>query len=203
MRRAVAGALGAAVLTVTGCAIGSDSKQEVHDVVKTFVEARTAGDAAKACATFTAGERRDLLAKATGNTSIRSATDADCRSVILKPDPQSRDRSPDVLAFRERGYEMDIRLAGGGNVAVAYPKGLGHPSFEAIKEDGHWKIDGLAYEKQDYVARCASKNDKKLCACVFDQLRSAGYNTIELIAQATRGATDAQRAAVTACGGEA
>lgn len=156
---------------VAGC--GEEATQERSDeavtVVKTYVEARAAGDARKACAQLSKGQQYELVARVTGD--FRSASPDKCEKFVLEPSSRSTAVRPELVRFLSAVLYKRPGKAGSVTVGPVDSREF----LELINEGGTWKIDGQAAEKESFVRyHCPGMGyDRSVCACIYEELRRA------------------------------
>ena len=139
-------------LAAPGCFPGDSDqysgKHEAVAVVEAYVEARADGDAQKACEQLTEPQQYELVAHVTGN--YQSPRPEQCESHVLQVSSRSTAVRPELASFVNA--ELETRPGKAGSIDVAP---VGRAEFrELINEDGEWKIDGRAAEKESFMKVC-------------------------------------------------
>jgi hypothetical protein len=181
----------------------------LEGVVHEFVDARAAGDAARACDQLTERAQRDMVALVRG-VDQPEASAADCERIVLLASERSEFTDPALPEFRDRSLSVrHFPGADGRRYATVTPAGREDPFLELREVHGEWKLDGLAAERVSFVAGCVDKGAPRgYCGCVFDRLaadgRASQRDLTELFRAAQSGSVppDVQEAAG-ACGGKA
>jgi uncharacterized RDD family membrane protein YckC len=140
-------------------------------LVRQYVQARQAGNAALACSLLTAGQQRELVAIQSG--SYLSASASACPSYVLETESGSHLLNPDLPAFVAAGPTV---VAASPTAAVVVSSGDPGLQLTAVTEDGRLKLDVRGLQEQEFVAGCAHAGllVASECECAFDRLRAEG-----------------------------
>jgi hypothetical protein len=168
-----------AVLLLAGLAVELAPRDEVDPaerVVMSYVKARRADDAAKACEQLSLPERRELVARIS-RTPPSQSSDRECEQHVLAASRWSELTRPALARFRVAGAEAkkfapDVRLV--------TPPGFDLPILEVWKSDGQWRIDSQAAERSTFVRFCKPEGaTTSECECVFDRARSGDPRVLD------------------------
>jgi hypothetical protein len=173
--RAFAGLALGALLLVVVLDRGKD-EDTTAKVVRTYLEARRAGDAEVACDRLSSGERRELVARVS-RTPVSIASGRDCERYVLRPSAWSDLTRPALATFRVTDVEVKSFAP---DVRLARPSGFRRPVVEVWKRGEEWKLDTQAAEGSTFVRFCARDAvERDYCKCLFDQTRAADPRVLD------------------------
>jgi uncharacterized RDD family membrane protein YckC len=141
-------------------------------VATRYINAAVAGDGAAACAAMSAGERRAVVASATGQYAPAGTSVADCA-------PHAK-----VAMARDAGT---FGAVGGGTLIAQTHGNLGVAGPRAtqlvllVREEGSWHVDPLATGRAGFMSGCTPggpPNAKQICTCIWDEMRGNGVESI-------------------------
>jgi hypothetical protein len=175
-----------AALVVVFVFDGGDRNDEraAANAVMSYVKARRADDAHKACEQLSIAQRRELVAQVSRTPPSKSSP-RDCERHVLAHSRWSELVRPALARFRIAGarsapFSSDVRLV--------RPSGFDTPVLAVWKRDGEWRIDAQAAERSAFVRVCADEGVSR-CGCVFDHARAMdprvldrGEDVMDLIA---------------------
>ena len=163
------GVLLAALVIVFALERGERDEQAAASAVMSYVKARRAGDAGKACKQLSGAQRRELVARVSRTPPSRSSP-GDCERYVLARSRWSELARPALAAFRVAG---GVALRFANDVRLVRPSGFNEPVVEVWKRDGRWRIDTQAAERSTFVRVCRHDGAAAgYCECLFDQTRA-------------------------------
>jgi hypothetical protein len=142
--------------------------------VGAYLDARSHGDAAKACAQLSPGEQQELVARLEA-AATSQASAADCPRVVTAVSERSLLTPAELRNFDRRPISTEVQSLPGSGIEIGFatPEGLPGPRLPAWKRDGRWQLDEAAVYGAGVVSGCmAIGRSRSWCACAFDQIRA-------------------------------
>src|SRR5205823_4331206 len=118
------------------------------------------------------GERASVAFHATGRPAGRNAREACVRFGSRRMGGYHQ--RPAAVRLYLRSLRMRFPRE---NVAGAFVAGEDRAVVPMIRENGAWRVDGLASVKAWYVDWCGHRFGATACRCNFDFLRGRGYDS--------------------------
>jgi uncharacterized RDD family membrane protein YckC len=153
-----------------GLGVDAGRGEEAVALVRSYVQAREHGEAARACSLLTVAQQREVAAIQGGGYATASASQ--CPGYILREQGESRLLNPGLGQFAQA--QLTATSVAGAEVVRA----AGDPGLElvAVPEDGQLRLDVRGLQKIAFVHECTQtgRASSATCACTFEHARASG-----------------------------